>query len=119
MAGGENDTKHSDGDFLCTPVGDDLGRAKDGADVVRANDAPVILPAGADAAPPATITDQSFDHRVEKITSSILIVLCFVLNWWSAYSGHPQYVPDWVIGGCGFGFAIEPYMRIKNKVLRR
>lgn len=59
--------------------------------------------------------EKRFDYKVEKITSSILVVLCFTLNWYSSYMGHTVYAPDWVIGIVLGGYGAPIYQWLKDR----
>jgi hypothetical protein len=64
------------------------------------------------AAPPV-------DYKIERILSAVMVVLCYLTNWYSAYNGHPQYLPEWVIGVCLGGLSTTPYQWIKDKLSNR
>jgi hypothetical protein len=65
---------------------------------------------------PANSAPVKPDYKIERVTSSILGILCFVLNWYSAYNGHPQYIPDWLLGIMLGGYGAPLYQWMKGKV---
>lgn len=77
-----------------------------------------VLPAVANVSIDTTPADHAFKFRVEQITSSILVVVCFALNWYSAFEGRAQYVPEWAIGFVLYGYGAKFYDLLKGKMFR-
>jgi len=60
-----------------------------------------------------------FTSRATVLTSNILTVMAYSLNWYARAHGQPEYLPDWVLGFIWAPWGLNAWTWLKARAAKK